>query len=271
VTSIALGELTGSTDYRDALEGFDVVVHAAARVHVMRETDGDPLAAFRAANVDTTLNLARQAAQAGVTRFVFISTIKVYGESSPPGRPFTAEDYPAPVDPYAISKYEAEQGLWQLAQATGMELVIVRPPLVYGPGVKGNFQQMIKWLRRGIPLPLKAIHNRRSLVALDNLVDLLMTCVTHPAAANQILLVSDGEDLSTPELLTRLGDALGKPARLFSVPPALLLNATRLLGQKSAAERLCGTLQVDISRTRELLGWQPPVTVEQALQALRNT
>jgi UDP-glucose 4-epimerase len=203
VVSIGLWQLTGSTDYQTSLNGVDAVIHAAARVHVMCETHTDPLAAFRAANVDVTVNLARQAAEAGVKRFIFLSTVKVNGEASLIGKPFTAADLPAPEDPYAISKYEAEQGLIQLARDTAMEVVIVRPPLVYGPGVKGNFQQLIKWLRRGIPLPLKSIENRRSLIALDNLVDLLMVCASHPKAGNKIFLASDGEDLSTQELLRR--------------------------------------------------------------------
>ncbi|MTI93171.1 NAD-dependent epimerase/dehydratase family protein [Stutzerimonas stutzeri] len=203
----AIGEIGAATDWSALLDGVEVVVHCAARVHVMRETDADPLAAFRAVNVQGTLRLAESAAAAGVRRFIFLSSVKVHGEASGE-RPFRASDPPAPADAYGLSKLEAEQGLRELSARTGMELVIIRPPLVYGPGVKANFRSMMRWLARGVPLPLGAIHNRRSLVALDNLVDLIRSCITHPQAAGQIFLVSDGEDLSTSELLRRLGRAL---------------------------------------------------------------
>jgi len=231
----------------------------------MHETANDPLAEFRKVNVDGTLNLARQAAAAGVRRFIFISSIKVNGEGSALGAPYLADAKPAPADPYGISKMEAEQGLRALAAETGMEVVIIRPVLVYGPGVKANFRSMMSWLNKGVPLPLGAIHNQRSLVALDNLVDLIVTCIDHPAAANQTFLVSDGEDLSTTELLRRMGAALGKPARLLPVPAFMLQAGAALLGKRDMAQRLCGSLQVDISKTRELLNWTPPVSVDQAL------
>lgn len=262
---VEIGELAADSDWSAALDRADVVIHAAARVHVMNDAASDPLAEFRRVNVEGTLALARQAADAGVRRFVFISSIKVNGESTDPERPYRADDIPAPVDPYGISKEEAEQKLRVLALECGMEVVIIRPPLVYGPGVKANFQSMMNWLSRGIPLPLGAIRNRRSLVALDNLVDLIVICIDHPGAANQIFLVSDGEDLSTTELLQRMGRALGKPARLLPLPMSLLDFAARLLGKASIAQRLCGSLQVDISKTRELLGWEPPVSVDEAL------
>ncbi len=198
-------------------------------------------------------------------RFVFISTIKVNGEGTPLGQPYTADDVPAPVDPYGVSKHEAELGLMRLAEETGMEVVIIRPVLVYGPGVKANFLSMMRWLHKGIPLPLGAIHNQRSLVALDNLVDLIVTCLHHPAAANQTFLVSDGEDLSTTALLRRTAAALGRPARLIPVPVRVLRTAAHLLGKADFAQRLYGSLQVDISKTRELLGWSPPVSVDDAL------
>ncbi|MES2817359.1 MAG: SDR family oxidoreductase [Pseudomonadota bacterium] len=247
------------------LDAVRVVVHCAARVHVMHDQAGDPLAAFRRVNVEGTLALARQAAAAGVKRFVFISSIKVNGEASEPGRPFTPEDVPAPVDAYGQSKWEAEQGLLALAAQTGMEVVIIRPVLVYGPGVKANFRSMMGWLNKGLPLPLGAIGNRRSLVALDNLLDLIVTCIEHPAAINQVLLVSDDEDLSTTELLRRMGKALGKPARLVPVPAALLRIGAALLGRRAVAQRLCDSLQVDIRKTRALLQWTPPLGVEAAL------
>jgi len=248
-------------------EQVDTVIHLASRVHVMQETAADPLAEFRRVNVDGTLSLARAAAQAGVRRFIFASSVKVNGETTDGRRPFTADEAPAPSDPYGISKREAEDGLRQLAAETGLEVVIVRPVLVYGPGVKANFRSMMNWLSKGVPLPFGAIHNKRSLVALDNLVDLLVTCIDHPAAANQTFLASDGYDLSTTELLQRLGRALGKPARLLPVPAAWLKGAAILAGKGGLAQRLCGSLQVDIGKTRELLGWQPPLDVDQALQA----
>jgi nucleoside-diphosphate-sugar epimerase len=253
-------------DWRAALDGADCVVHLAARVHVMRDDAADPLAEFRRVNVDGTLALARQAAAAGVRRFVLVSSVKVNGEATAPGRPFTADTAPAPTDAYGVSKWEAEQALLALSANTGMEVVIVRPVLVYGPGVMANFRTLMAWLARGWPLPLGAIHNRRSLLALDNLVDLLITCLDHPAAAGQTFLASDGEDLSTTELLHRLGAALGKPARLLPVPAAWLAGVAGLLGRAAVAQRLCGSLQVDIGKTRELLGWAPPVTVDAALQ-----
>lgn len=248
-----------------ALQGVQVIVHCAARVHVMDDRAGDPLAEFRKVNVEGTLNLARQAVAAGVKRFIFISSIKVNGEGSELGVPYAADDVPNPMDPYGISKMEAELGLQQLAKETGLEVVIIRPVLVYGPGVKANFQSMMRWLSKGVPLPLGAVHNKRSLVALDNLVDLIVTCLDHAAAANQTFMVSDGEDLSTSELLSRIGVALGRPARLLPVPVWLLGLGATIFGRSGVARRLCGSLQVDISKTRELLGWSPPISVEEAL------
>jgi UDP-glucose 4-epimerase len=258
--------LAPSTDWSTALNGVSVVVHCAARVHVMRDTSVDPLEEFRRVNVQGTLNLARQAAAAGVRRFVFVSSIKVNGEATQPGCPFTADDILAPLDPYGVSKMEAEQALREIVRQTGMEVVIIRPPLVYGPGVKANFAAMMRWLQRGVPLPLGAIHNQRSLVALDNLVDLIMTCIKHPAAANQTFLVSDGEDASTTELLRRMGQAMGHPARLLPVPASWLKLAAGLIDKRDVAQRLCGSLQVDISKTRELLGWVPPVSLDEGLR-----
>lgn len=265
VTAVPVADLTSDTDWREALEGVEVVIHSAARVHVMNDEAADSLAEYRRVNLAGTLNLARQAVDAGVKRFVFISSIKVNGEGTPPGRAFKADDAPAPVDPYGVSKLEAERELQVLAHETGLEVVIIRPVLVYGPGVKANFLSMMSWLQRRLPLPLGAIHNKRSMVALDNLVDLIITCIDHPQAANQVFLVSDGEDLSTTELLRRTGQALGRPARLLPVPAFLLKWAARLLGKPGIAQRLCGSLQVDISKTRTLLGWTPPVTVDDAL------
>jgi UDP-glucose 4-epimerase len=263
---VVVGDLGPATDWSAALAGIDCVVHLAARVHVMRDQSIDPLSEFRRVNVESTLNLARQAIAAGVRRLVFISSIKVNGELTQPGCFFGADDIPAPVDPYGVSKHEAEQGLLALASATtGMTVVIIRPPLVYGPGVKANFLTMMRWLYAGVPLPFGAIHNLRSLVGLDNLIDLIVTCLDHPAAANQVFLVSDGEDLSTTEMLQRAAAAMGKPSRLLPVPQDWLTHGLRLLGKRDLAQRLCGSLQVDISKSHELLAWTPPVSVDEGL------
>ena len=264
--NVAVGEIDSATDWTLALQQCTVVVHLAARVHVMNDAASDPLAAYRRTNVDGTLNLARQAAAAGVRRFIFISSVKVNGESSPEGQAFRADDVPAPKDAYGVSKMEAEQGLRQLAQQTGMQVVIIRPPLVYGPGVGANFATLLRVVRRGLPLPLGAIRNQRSLVALDNLVDLIITCVTHPAAANQTLLVSDGQDLSIAELVRGMAQAAGVAARLLSVPVWALRTAASLLGKREVVSRLCSNLQLDIAKTRSLLGWAPPVSVQEGLR-----
>ncbi len=249
-----------------ALMQIDTVVHCAARVHVMSDTAADPTAKFREINVQGTTRLARKAAEAGVRRFVFISSIKVNGEATLPGIPFKADDQPAPVDPYGVSKCEAEERLREIGRETGMEIVIIRPPLVYGPGVKANFLSMMSWLRKGLPLPLGALRNQRSLVALGNLVDLIVGCIAHPAAANQTFLVSDGEDLSTTRLLRRMAAALDKRAFLLPLPQMLLRTAAQLVGKGDMAQRLCGSLQVDIDKTRLLLQWSPPVSVDKALK-----
>jgi UDP-4-keto-D-QuiNAc 4-reductase len=264
VECFAIPDLTSESAWRAALDGVKVLVHAAARVHVMADESADPLQEFRRINVEGTLALGRWAAEAGVQRFVFISSVKVLGERTVLGAPFSADTPPAPEDAYGISKWEAEQGLQQLARETGMEMVIIRPPLVYGPGVKANFLSMMRWLSRGVPLPLGAVtHNRRSFVALDNLVDLIMVCTEHAEAANQIFLVSDGDDLSTAELLKRMGRALGQRVFLPAVPVPLLEWGARLSGKKDIYDRLCGSLQVDIEKTRKLLGWTPRLTVDQ--------
>ncbi|WP_445767961.1 UDP-glucose 4-epimerase family protein [Rheinheimera sp.] len=266
VRQVQVGDLLPTTDWGLALQGVDAVVHCAARVHVMQEDATDPLQAYREVNVNGTLNLARQSAQAGVRRFVFVSSIKVNGEATQPRQPFTADDVPSPLDPYGASKMEAEQGLRGIEAQTGMEVVIVRPPLVYGPGVKANFASMMRWVARSMPLPLGAIHNARSLVALDNLVDLLVTCLKHPAAAGQTFLVSDGEDVSTTELLRRTARAMSKKALLLPVPASVLELCAVLLGKRAVAQRLCGSLQADIAKTCCLLGWIPPLTLDEGLR-----
>jgi len=258
--------LDANTDWSDAVTEQQVVIHTAARAHIMKDEATDPLVEYRRVNVDGTLNLARQTAAAGVDRFIFISSIKVNGEQTPLGQPFTADDTATPEDAYGISKWEAEQGLNRIAAETGMEVVIIRPPLVYGPNVKGNFASMINLVERGFPLPLGAIHNQRSLVALDNLVDLIITCIDHPAAANQVFLAGDGQDLSTTELLRGVAKAAGKRSRLIPFPSSLLMLAATLLGKKLVAQRLLGSLQVDISKARDLLGWEPPLSTEEGLR-----
>lgn len=256
----------GDSSSLPVMDGVQVVVHAAARVHVMSDTTMDALAEFRRVNVDGTVQLALKAAASGVRRFVFISSIKVNGERTGFERPFSADMRPTPTDPYGISKLEAENALLKIAADTGMEVVIIRPPLVYGPGVKANFLSMIRWLDKGIPLPLGAIRNQRSLVAIGNLVDLVVTCVDHPGAAGNTFLVSDGADVSTTQLLQCIARALDKKAWLLPVPAWLLNLAALCIGRKAIAQRLCESLQVDISRTRELLGWTPPVSREKALR-----
>jgi UDP-4-keto-D-QuiNAc 4-reductase len=250
-----------------ALHTCDAIIHTAARVHQVRELASNPLAEYRRVNTGLTLALARAAAAQGVKRFVFISSIKVNGEWTASGKPFTADDTPAPVDPYGISKHEAEIGLREIAQQTSLEVVIVRPPLVYGPGVRANFLTMMRWLQHGIPLPLGAIYNQRSLVALDNLLDLLHVCATHPAAANQTFLASDGQDVSTTELLQALAHALNRSPRLVPVPQAWLERTLGLLGRAAIAQRLCGDLAVDITKTCQLLQWTPPLTLAEGLRA----
>ena len=263
---VAVGNIDGNTVFSEALAEVDVVIHAAARAHIMRDEVDDPLAEYRKVNVDGTLNLARQAVAAGVRRFVFLSSIKVNGEATAQGSPFQADDVPVPEDAYGVSKLEAEQGLMRVMAETGMEVVIIRPPLVYGSGVKGNFASMIKLIDRGVPLPLGAIHNKRSLVGIDNLVDLIIRCIDHPTAANQVFLVGDGEDVSTTQLLRDVAKAMGKAARLIPVPAGMLQFGAILLGKKVMAQRLLSSLQVDISKTCELLDWKPPYTVEEGLR-----
>lgn len=266
VTNPIITTIDRDTDWRESLAGVDAVIHCASRVHVMNETESDPLAAFRQINVDGTANLARQAAAAGVRRFIFLSSIKVNGEETAPGRPFSADDQPHATDPYGQSKLEAELELQKIATETGLEVVIIRPPLVYGPGVKANFLTMMRWIAKGYPLPLGAIHNRRSMVGIDNLINLIRVCLDHPAAANQVFLAADGEDVSTPELLSLIGEALGRPVRLIAVPPSWLLVGGKLVGRGAMVGRLCGSLQVDITKNLSTLGWRPPVPVAQGLK-----
>ena len=266
-TSYVSPELSADSEWSSLLVNVDVIIHTAARVHVMNDHSCYPLTEYRCVNVKGTFNLAHQAAQSGVRRFIFVSSIKVNGEETKLDHPFSASEEPAPIDPYGISKYEAEIGLQKIAKETGMEVVIIRPPLVYGPKVKANFATLMRLIARGLPLPLGAIHdNRRSFVALDNLIDLIMTCITHPAAANQTFLVSDGEDLSTTDLLRRIASAMGRPSRLIPIHSSILKAGASLLGKKEMAQRLLGSLQVDIEKTRRLLNWSPPISVDEGLR-----
>jgi len=254
------------TNWTQALGGCSAVVHLAARAHQIRERHPDPEAAFHTANVVFACACAEAAAAAGAKRFVFVSTIGVHGGSSAFG-PLHPDSPPAPHTAYARSKWQAEQALVDIARRSGMALTVVRPPLVYGPGAPGNFGRLLHLVARGQPLPLASvIHNRRSLVALDNLVDLLITCLNHPAAANQVFLAGDGEDVSTADLLRRLGLAMGRPARLWPVPTTLLSISARLLGKADLAQSLLGDLQLDITHTRQTLGWTPPITLNEGLR-----
>jgi nucleoside-diphosphate-sugar epimerase len=260
-----VGNINEATDWTRAVNGVDCIVHLAARVHVMREHETDPLAAYRSTNTFATINLARSAAAAGVRRLVFVSTIKVNGEITYE-KPFRAVDVPSPMDAYAISKWEAEQSILRIGRESGLEVVIVRPPLVYGPGVKGNFLRLLQIINRGFPMPLAACQNKRSFVYLDNMVDLLIHCLSQPEAHGQIFLVSDGKDLSTPELVTRIAMAMDQKTRLISLPPAWLKIAAKLIGKPGLFDRLCGSLQLDIDHTCKTLKWTPPVSVDEGVR-----
>lgn len=263
VEPVVVQPLSSDTNWQNALGGVETIIHLAARVHIMDDPSADPLAEFKRVNVEGTLKLARDAVQAGVKRFVFVSSVKVNGEES--SKPYTSGSSVNPTDPYGISKWEAEVGLRQIEAETGLEVVIVRPALVYGPGVKANFLNMMKVMQRGFPLPFASITNRRSLIYVGNLVDALATCVTHPSAAGQTYLISDGEDVSTPELIRRTASALDVPARLFPFPVPLMKLAGTLTGKSAAVNRLTGSLAIDSSRIRQELGWKPPFTMEEGL------
>lgn len=265
-------DLAENNVWESVLNDVDCVIHCAARVHQMRESTSNAMEIYRRTNLQGTINLARQAATIGVRRFIFLSSIKVNGEASLPGQPFSLSSTPNPKDPYAITKWQAEQELVGIAAQTGMELVIIRPPLVYGPGVKANFETMIRWLRSGIPLPLGAIkNNRRSFVAIDNLISLLNTCIDNPSAKNQVFLVSDGEDVSTTELIERIAKAMHHKSWLLPVPPPALQLGARAVGKTDFINRLLGNLQVDISYTCTRLDWSPPVSVNEGLRRIFDT
>ena len=265
--AVAIGEINGETDWNNALSGIDAVIHLAARVHMIRDTAADPLAEFLKVNLHGTENLARQAAQAGVKRFVYVSSIKVNGECTTGEQSFSESDPANPQDPYAISKWQAEQALHRLAQESGLEVVIVRPPLVYGPGVKGNFLSLLKAVEQGMPLPLAGANNARSLVYVDNLADALIACATHPSAAGQTYLVSDGEAVSTAALVDKMAQALGRPNRSFYFPPGLLRTVAALSGRADQMDKLLGSLRINDQKIRRELGWAPPYSLEQGLRA----
>ena len=266
VEQIDVGDIQTTTNWKNVLSNVDVVIHLAARVHLMQDTSLDPLSEFRETNTHATLNLARQASQSGVKRFIFISSVKVNGEMTLLDKPFTPEDQFIPDDPYGLSKYEAEQGLLALAKETGMEVVIIRPPLVYGPEVRANFASMMRWVNKGIPLPFGAIHNQRSLVALDNLVSFIVHCIDHLKAANEVFLISDGEDVSTTELLQKVAKVFDKKPWLIPIPVNLMGFVAKLVGKSDVADRLFGSLQVDSSKARDLLDWKPVTTMDEQLQ-----
>ncbi len=265
VDVVSIGSIDYSTDWLQVLRGCDVVVHLAAKVHVRNEIGNDSLEDFRKVNKFGTINLARQAAAMGVRRFVFISSIGVNGAETSKN-PFSHLDKPAPHSPYAVSKHEAELGLHKVAEETGMEIVIIRPPLIYGPNAPGNFRSLNRLLMSGIPLPLGLVkNNRRSYVALDNLVDLILTCVQHPKASNQIFLVSDGVDISTADLLQKMGKAMNRSVYLLPVPVEILYLIASLLGKKVMAQSLMRSLQLDIRNTCDVLNWRPPLSVDEGL------
>lgn len=270
VEEVYISEISGDVDWLGALSNIDVVIHLAARVHVMEDVSEDPLAEYRIVNVEGTLNLARQAAAAGVRRFIFLSSIKVNGEATAPGEFFTEDSSPKPMDPYGISKYEAEEGLKAICEQTGMEYVIIRPPLIYGPGVKANYQRLIQAVKKGFPLPFGCINNKRSMLALDNLIDFIVLSSEDPRAANQTFLLSDGQDLSSKELVIKIALALGQTPRVLPVPAALLKLLGFMLGKSAAIDRLLGSLQIDSSKAKLLLGWRPPISVDEGVARTIN-
>jgi UDP-glucose 4-epimerase len=257
-----------TTDWSDALVGVDVVVHLAARVHVMNDHADNPLQEYRKANVASTLHLAQQAAMAGVKRFIFLSSIKVNGEKTKSGQPFTEESPPHPEDPYGVSKLEAEEGIRAISEQTGMEFVIIRPPLIYGPGVKANYLKLMQLVQRHFPLPLAGISNRRSMLALDNLIDFILLTAKHPQAANQLFLLSDGQSLSTAQLMNEIARAMGlASARLFAIPVPVLQLIAKCLGQSAAIERLTDSLEIDSQKASQLLQWNPPLSIQAGIQS----
>lgn len=258
-------DASANTNWTDVLKDIDIVVHLFARVHVMDDKVADPLLEFRSINVNATIALAKKAANLGIKRFVFLSSVKVNGESTL-HKPFREVDLPHPQDAYATSKWEAEEALRKISKDTGMEVVIIRSPLVYGPNVKANFLKMMQYIKRGVPLPLGAIQNKRSLIGIDNLIDFIVTTISHPKAAHQTFLISDDEDISTTDLLRRVGKHIGKPARLIPLDPKILSFIFNILGRQDFGNRLLGSLEVDITKAKKLLAWSPPKTLDEGLR-----
>jgi nucleoside-diphosphate-sugar epimerase len=260
-----VGDINPHTNWTNSLVGVDVVIHLAARVHVMNDVALDPLEEYRNANTLATTHLAQEAAKAGAKRFIYLSSIKVNGEETSSGQSYSEDSVPRPIDPYGVSKWEAELGLEKVCEQTGMQFVIIRPPLIYGPGVKANFQKLMGLAAKGLPLPLGAVHNQRSMLALDNLVSFIAEVMKNPLAANQRFLLSDGEDISTTQLLRLLAKGMGKSIWLISIPTFILRGAAQMLGASTAADRLLGSLQIDSSKARQLIQWQPPLSVEEGI------
>ena len=260
-----VGDINPYTNWTNALVGVDVAIHLAARVHVMNDVALDPLEEYRNANTLATIHLAEEAAKAGVKRFIYLSSIKVNGEETNPGESYSEDSKPAPIDPYGVSKWEAELGLEKVCAETGMEFVIIRPPLVYGPGVKANFQKLMGLVAKGLPLPLGNVHNQRSMLALDNLVSFIAEAMKNPLAANQRFLLSDSEDVSITQLLRLIAKGMDKSIWLLPVPAFILKGAAQVFGASAAADRLLGSLQIDSSKARQLLHWQPPLSAEEGI------
>jgi nucleoside-diphosphate-sugar epimerase len=262
--------INAKTNWTELLKDRDVVIHLLARVHIMDDKASDPLMEFRNINVDVTIALAKEAARQGIKRFVFLSSVKVNGESTS-DHPFSETNLVHPQDAYAISKWEAEEALRQISKETGMEIVIIRSPLVYGPNVKANFLKMMQYVKQGIPLPLGSIQNKRSLIGIDNLVDFITTTISHPKAANQTFLISDDEDISTTNLLRRIGECMEKPARLIPISPKILSFLFKIIGRQDFGDRLLGSLEIDITKAKKLLAWSPPLTLNEGLRATVNS
>ncbi|MDC5850441.1 SDR family oxidoreductase [Vibrio europaeus] len=263
---VLVPDILSYKNWKETLEGIDCVVHCAARVHQMNEPEKDALLAYRNVNTKATITLAKEAEKAGVKKFVFVSSVKVNGEFTEPGSCFSSVVAHPPTDPYGLSKYEAELELLKLSNETDLDVSIIRPPLVYGPGVKANFLSMMKWVDKGIPLPLGAINNSRSLVFVDNLADLILTCCSTPKAAGEVFLVSDNFDISTSQLLMIIASAMNKPNRMLPIPVFLIKSAAKVLGKGEVARRICANLQVDVSKTMKTLDWAPPVSFAQGIE-----
>ena len=263
-----IGEIDQNTKWIDVLDGVNCVIHCAAKTHLLKDLKKNSLFAFRKVNVEGTINLAKQAAACGVKRLIFLSSIKVNGEKTVESSMFKHNDISKPEDAYGISKWEAERGLWEISKQTGLEVVIIRAPLVYGRGVKGNLKRLIKLIKSGTPLPFSLVKNKRSLIGIDNLVDIITRCIDHPNAAGKTFLVCDGEDLSTPDLLHFIASAMGRSARMFPLPISLLKLFGFVLRRQSDVDRLIGSLQIDNSFTKEILNWNPPVDVEEGIRKM---